>query len=171
MLNEGTSIHARRLCGVSVGLMEGMHESPIQSPYALKTLLFVTGVIVQSLFACQNTYYTCWNGDMKAFFFSGNAQRALACATVTLKSWARFERFTAALQLHLRIFARYRKIWAPFRSVALSLRLLHLQLKLPEFWGSVEVPQNTWRCETSWYFCFLFVSFNYPLNLLPMRHK
>lgn len=67
MLNEGTSIQAG--FSVSVGLMEGMHESPIQSPYGLKTLLCVTGAIVQSPFACQNMYYTCWNGDTEPFAF------------------------------------------------------------------------------------------------------
>lgn len=50
--------------------MEGKHESPIKSLYGLKTLFCVTDMIVQSLCACQNMYYTCWNEDLKDFFFS-----------------------------------------------------------------------------------------------------
>lgn len=57
MLNEGTSIVPS--FSVGVRLMEGTHESPVWSLYGLKTLLCVTGVIVQSLVACQNTLYTC----------------------------------------------------------------------------------------------------------------
>lgn len=56
MLNEGTSILAS--LGVSVRLMEGKHESPLHSLYGLKTLFCVSDMIVQSLSACQNMYYT-----------------------------------------------------------------------------------------------------------------
>lgn len=153
MLNEGTSIQA----GFS-GLMEGMHESPIQSPYGLKTLHFVTGVIVQSPFACQNTYYTCWNGDMMLFFFfSENAQHALACATMRLKSWPSFGKFTVVWQLRICIFANQRKLCAPFGPVALCLWMLRLKKKLPKFWETVKIAirclKNTLECKTSWSFC------------------
>lgn len=57
MLNEGTSILAS--FSVSLRLMEGKHESPIESLYGLRTLFCVTAVIVQSLPACQNMHYTC----------------------------------------------------------------------------------------------------------------
>lgn len=67
MLNEGTSIQAS-IC-VSVRLMEGEHERPIQSFYGLKTLFCVTDMIVQSLPACQNTYNTCKNEDLKCLSF------------------------------------------------------------------------------------------------------
>lgn len=67
LLNEGTSILAS-FC-VSVRQMEGKHESPIQSLYGLKTLFCVSDTIVQSLSACQNMYYTCWNEHMKRFSF------------------------------------------------------------------------------------------------------
>lgn len=79
MLNEGTSILAS--FNVSVRLMEGKHESPIKSLYGLKTLFCVTDMIVQSLRACQNMHYTCWNEDLKDFIlFSRNVRCALACA-------------------------------------------------------------------------------------------
>lgn len=94
MLNEGTSIVAS--FSVGVRLMEGTHESPVWSLYGLKTLLCVTGVIVQSLVACQNTRYTCWNGDAKPFFFSRNVERALACAQVEVLTqfWKAYGRIT-----------------------------------------------------------------------------
>lgn len=63
MLNEGTSIQAS-IC-VSVRLLEGEHERPIPSFYGLQTLFCVTDMIFQSLPACQNTYHTCKNEDMK----------------------------------------------------------------------------------------------------------
>lgn len=65
MLNEGTSILAG--FSVSVRLVEGEHESPVQSLYGLKILFCVSDMIVQSLAACQNMYYTCWNEHMKHF--------------------------------------------------------------------------------------------------------
>lgn len=65
MLNEGTSILAS--FSVSVRLMEGKHESPIQILYGLKILFCVSDMIVQSLSACQNMHYTCWNEHMKHF--------------------------------------------------------------------------------------------------------
>ncbi len=67
MLNEGTSILAS--FSVSVRLVEGKHESPIQSLYGLQTLFCVSDMIVQSLSACQNMHYTCWNEHMKRFSF------------------------------------------------------------------------------------------------------
>lgn len=68
MLNEGTSIQAS-IC-VSVRLLEGEHERPIQSFYGLQTLFCVTDVIFQSLPACQNMHHTCKNEGMKLRFFS-----------------------------------------------------------------------------------------------------
>lgn len=68
MLNEGTSIQAS-IC-VSVRLVEGELERPIQSFYGLQTLFGVTDMIFQSLPACQNTYHTCKNEDMKCVSFS-----------------------------------------------------------------------------------------------------
>lgn len=67
MLNEGTSIQAS-IC-VSVRLVEGEHERPIQSFYGLQTLFCVTDMIFQSLPACQNTYHTCKNVKMKCVSF------------------------------------------------------------------------------------------------------
>lgn len=63
MLNEGTSIQPT-IC-VSVRLVEGEHERPIRSFYGLQTLFCVTDMIFQSLPACQNTYHTCKNEDIK----------------------------------------------------------------------------------------------------------
>lgn len=62
MLNEGTSIQAS-IC-VSVRLVEGEHERPIQSFYGLRTLFFVTDMIFQSLPACQNMHHTGKSEDM-----------------------------------------------------------------------------------------------------------
>lgn len=67
MLNEGTSIQAS-IC-VSVRLVEGKHERPIQSFYGLQTLFCVTDMVFQSLPACQNMHHTCRNEDMKCVSF------------------------------------------------------------------------------------------------------
>lgn len=169
MLNEGTSIQAG--FSVSVGLMEGMHESPIQSPYGLKTLLCVTGAIVQSPFACQNMYYTCWNGDTEPFSF---LEMLNVLLHVQPRSWNPYPLLKGSLpyrKLSLRIFAKWGKLCAPFRSVA----FVHLKCYTWN-WNSKNVgsspkekselcPQNTWQCKTSWYF-FLFYLTRFLFNLL-----
>lgn len=71
---------------VSVGLMEGMHERTKHGPDAVKTLLWVTGAIVQSPRSLPKHVSHLLKWRHGALFFSGNAQRALACATLTLRS-------------------------------------------------------------------------------------
>lgn len=110
MLNEGTSIQAS-IC-VSVRLVEGKHERPIQSFYGLQTLFCVTDVIFQSLPACQNTHHTCKNEGMKcvSFLELWNGWWANQCICnlmcfVKRKKWVR---------QHLRLFQCAFCMWEGF---------------------------------------------------------
>lgn len=145
MLNEGTSIQAG--FSVSVGLMEGMHESPIQSPYGLKTLLCVTGAIVQSPFACQNMYYTCWNGDTEPFSF---LEMLNVLLHVQPWSWNPYTLLKGSLSYRNLAYASLQNKENFVRRSGLlrcPFKMLHLELKFQTFWDLAEGEVRTMSTE------------------------
>lgn len=120
MLNEGTSIVAS--FSVGVRLMEGTHESPVWSLYGLKTLLCVTGVIVQSPLLAK-TRVTLVEMETQSLFSFLKMLNVLLHVH-ELKSWPSFERPIVVSQPGAQVFVEERKHRASLGSEC-PLSVLH----------------------------------------------